>query len=137
MQGFDWKGWIVVWLAIIGVLARVFIWIDDWVHRRSAGETKLSQDLLALKAQIDDGRSIWDKSVELGHQVAAVQNATAEAKRLFERTLERSDGESRTHSDRLRKMELQMERIDEHLRNTDKGLDDVRRILRVRSGDRE
>jgi len=113
------KEWIQIALMALGMATGTFIVIDKWVHGRRAVETKLQLELKELKKLVEDGRSIWDRSVELGQGVQALRTMVIEVKDVLDRASVRDERQQ----DRFGKVKEQLARIEEHLKATDRSVD--------------
>lgn len=110
------KEWVNTILLALGMIAGFLITIDHWVHRREMGEATLATKVKGLQRQIEEGRSIWERSVEVGHTVQALQAMVIEVKEIFDRALARDERLRERFSD----MKEQLARVEEHLKSTDR-----------------
>lgn len=108
--------WAGVALVAAGMVIKGVIWIDEWVHRRNQDDSNLAKEVESLKKQVDAGRSIWDRSVELGHNVEVLQRTVADVRDILERAIERDDRQR----ERIGTMKEQLARMEEHHKATDR-----------------
>lgn len=117
------SGWAGIILGGIGMATGTFLAVDKWVHRRQSRESQLAAEIKAVKGQVgalelkfETGLGVWNKAIELGHTVQALQTMVLEVKGILDRASARDERES----ERIGGIKEQLARIEEHLRATDK-----------------
>ena len=108
--------WVNTALLALGMFAGFCLAVDHWVHRRETGEVTLATAVKNVKKQIEDGRSIWDRSVEIGHTVQALQTMVVEVKEILDRMMARDDRQR----ERFGEMKEQLARMEEHFKSIDR-----------------
>jgi len=117
------SGWAGIILGGIGMATGTFLAVDKWVHRRQSRESSLAHEIKIVKAQVEaitlrveTGSGVWNKAVELGHTVQALQTMVGEVKVILDQASRRDERDS----ERITTIKEQLARIEEHLRSTDK-----------------